>query len=594
MKLNETKIISYLIVIVPLVLVLSVSFFITSFYLNKVTNYFQTAKENSIKDYLNIKKNESEIWTQQLNLLFKYTNNRVEVLAKKELEIKVDKAYEVAHSIYNRYKYKKNKDQIKQMIKETLLCMTYNNEDGYIFITNYTGEGILHGTQIMDLKSLSSYLDADNRSIVLEEIQKVRKHSKGYLKSRISKEEEELIYVRDLKLFNWFIGSRVSIKDKREDAKNKLLEMIKSIPMKKDEFLLLYSLDKLVYSSKNVDINQKKYFSKLYFKPFKWNLIYGFDIKDIDIQAQNKQQKLDKMLDEEFEFIVKVSIFIVLFVVLLSLMLSLKINAIFRKYQDEVNSRNKDLQELNSSLEKRVQKEIETQRDKDKMLIQRSKMAEMGDMLSMIAHQWRQPLNQLTYILMNIESAYEYKELTKEYLDKKIKEGNKQLEYMSSTIDDFKNFFKPDKQKENVDVDNIIKSSISLVNSSLKAHEIDLELELNAQTKKTIYKNEFIQVIVNLIKNSKDVLVSNNIKNPTIKISSYLLDNKVIIEVCDNGGGIDKNIQDKVFEPYFSTKSEKNGTGLGLYMSKTIIVEHHYGNIGVSNIKDGVCFKISF
>jgi C4-dicarboxylate-specific signal transduction histidine kinase len=605
MKIDETKIIPYFIVIVPLILVLSVSFFMTSFYLNKVQNYFQTAKQNSIEEYLNIKKSESQMWNTQLSMLFKYEDKKIQERAKEELEKKVQQAYEIAHSIYKKYKKKKSSYEIKQIIKDTLGYLTYNNKKNYIFITDYSGNSILHGSQVMNNKNISSYLDADNRSIILEEIQKVRKYGNAHLKSKLANMDEELIYVKDLKFFNWFIGSRISLKDKQNELKNRFLNMIKSIPIKEDEFLLIYSKNRAVYASKDIDLkkiefdskvssykNKDYYYTSSYFQEFEWNIIYGFDTKEIYAKAYKKQKYLQKMLDDEFSFVIKVSVSIVVFVVFLSLLLSYKLNRIFKRYQDEVLSKRRELQELNSSLENMVKKQIATQREKDKILIQRSKMAEMGDMLSMIAHQWRQPLNQLTYILMNIESAYEYNDLSKEYLSKKIKEGNEQLEYMSSTIDEFRNFFKPDKQKEYMIVDDVVESAVSLMASSLKANNIELELDLNIDIKHNIYKNEFMQVIVNLLKNAKDVLKQNGVESPKIEIKTYILDKNTIIAVCDNGGGVPDDLKDKIFEPYFSTKNEKNGTGLGLYMSKTIINEHHDGDIYVTNTQDGACFKI--
>jgi len=278
----------------------------------------------------------------------------------------------------------------------------------------------------------------------------------------------------------------------------------------------------------------------------------------------------------------------------LSLFLSLKINKIFTNYQDEVQKRTDELEALNDSLEHKVQEQLDIQRQKDKILVQRSKMAEMGEMLSMIAHQWRQPLNQLTYIFMNIESAYEYNELTPKYLEKKVKEGNDQLEYMSSTIDEFRSFFKPDKQKEMANVDELIKSALSLMKASLKAHSIEIKLNLNVDKGSEVYKNEFKQVLLNIIKNAKDMLVLREVQNPQISISSYIKDDKIVVDICDNAKGIDEKYIDKIFEPYFSTKDEKNGTGLGLYMSKTIISEHHNGDISVKNTKQGCCFSILF
>jgi signal transduction histidine kinase len=323
-----------------------------------------------------------------------------------------------------------------------------------------------------------------------------------------------------------------------------------------------------------------------------WHLIYGFDISALSTKEIERQIALDKVLDNEFSFIVKVSAMIVFFVVILSLLLSRKINQIFKQYQQEVEERRNELEILNKSLEQRVQSEIKRHRQKEKMLIQQSKMAEMGDMLSMIAHQWRQPLNQLSYIFMNIDSAYEFKELTQEYLDTKIKEGNEQLEFMSVSIDDFRNYFKPDKEKESVLVSKVVKTSVTLMKHTLEENMVNIELITEGTKPTHIYKNEFIQVLLNLIKNAKDVLISKNIENKKITILSKCYKESLVVEVCDNGGGVDEGIKDKIFDPYFSTKDAKSGTGLGLYMSKMIIEEHLGGKLSVRNTQEGACFTI--
>jgi len=607
MKLNSNKLIPYLIVIVPLVLVLSVSFFITTFYLNKVESYFAQAKENSIKDYINLQKAQSEQMINQLTLLFEYTNNRVEPRIEKELKNEVDLAYKIAHKIYNKYRGKKSSKEIKQRIKDSLSEMVFNNTSGHIFVTDFSGNAILNGSHLKD-KDIANYRDADNRAIILEEIQKVRKRKEGFLHSNRYKEnEKEIIYVKDLEIYNWYIGSSNLVKKGRVKLKANLLEMIKSIPIETSDFIGVYENDKKLYLSNEFEIKIQEldkdgkwhkhqiknyYYFTRYYTEFNWSLVYGFNTTSMSKQAKKKHEELELMLANELEFIVKASAFIIMFVVLLSLLLSFKINKIFKNYQKEVESRTKELEELNLSLEVRVQKEVSAHREKDKMLTQSAKMAEMGDMLSMIAHQWRQPLNQMSYVVMNIESAYEYDELTEEYLNAKVKEANELLEFMSVTIDDFKNYFSPDKAQTKEQISSVIEQAISLIKKTLDSENIELELSFNAQSQVLIYKNEFIQVVLNLIKNARDVLHDKQVENPKIIIETKDTDSGVEVSFIDNGMGIKEDILEKIFEPYFSTKDEKNGTGLGLYMSKMIVEGHLGGELSVVNAKDGASFKI--
>ena len=617
MKISIKRVIPYLIVLVPLVLVLSASFFITTFYLEKVTSYFDSAKEKSLKKNLEAKKVESEMWSSQLNLLFDYKFSRVEEGVKKELQARVDIAYKSAQYIYEKYKNKKSKNDIKERIIDALSHMKYGDSDNYIFITDYRGNSILLGNQNIKKKNLVSYMDADYRSIILEEIQMVRKRQEGFLKSTNAiSNKKEIILVKSLEMYGWFIGTSMRIEEREIDVKERLLDMVKSIPIENRNFIAIYDNYKKIYLSTEAEnkftkkellklkksltkesvwhekkIEGFQYYSTFY-APMKWNLIYGFDSS---ISAQKellKYKNLEKLLDEEFDFVLKASLSIIFFVVVLSLLLSRKINAIFNSYQKEVEMKRSELQELNATLAYRVQEEITKHQKQEKMLIQQSKMAEMGDMLSMIAHQWRQPLNQISYIFMNIESAYEHKELHKEYLDLKIKEANSQLEFMSVTIDDFRNYFRPDTEKELSLVSELVQSSVSLMKSSLDSASIDVKIESRGVHKTVIYKNEFIQVLLNLIKNAKDATLISEVDNPSIIINAICNKNSVIVEVCDNGGGVKASIMEKIFEPYFTTKDKKNGTGLGLYMSKMIIEEHLNGKLSVSNRANGACFKI--
>ncbi len=615
--INIRKLIPYLIVIVPLTLVLTASFFITTFYLEKVTTYFNSVKELSLKERMDSKKAKSEMWTSQLNLLFDYRYNRIEEGLERELKSRIDIAYKTARFIYDKYKKKKSKKEIKSRIVDALGHMRYGDYGNYIFITDYKGNSILMGNQNMDKKKLVSYLDADYRSIILEEIQKVRKRKEGVLKSNNSIDnKKEIIFVKDLGAYNWFIGSVMKVQDREESLKASLLDMVKNIPLDDSDFIALYDDKRAIYLSEKIKTIFKRqkgdvikeslsdkikwhqeeivdaYYHDSRYEPLKLNFIYGFDTSSMSLKELQKQKDLELLLEKELDFIFKSSGAIVLFVAMLSLMLSRKINQIFQQYQEEVESRTAALEELNSSLEERVKSEIDTHRQKDKMLIQQSKMAEMGDMLSMIAHQWRQPLNQISYIFMNIESSFEYKELTKEYLEEKLGEGNEQLEFMSATIDDFRNYFRPDKEKEFALVSDIVQSSISLMKHTLDVNDIEIDLISEGRDLTHIYRNEFIQVLLNIIKNAKDALLANGVERPKIVIMTSCHKDKLVVEIFDNGGGVDLRIMDKIFEPYFSTKDYKHGTGLGLYMSKMIIEEHLDGKLSVKNIKNGACFRI--
>ncbi|KJR41625.1 PAS sensor protein [Candidatus Magnetoovum chiemensis] len=261
-----------------------------------------------------------------------------------------------------------------------------------------------------------------------------------------------------------------------------------------------------------------------------------------------------------------------------------------------------ELRELNMNLEKKVKQEIEKRRQKEQLLLQQSKMAAMGEMIGAIAHQWRQPLNSLAIIVQDIEDAYEYGELNKEYLSDTVVKSMNQIKFMSKTIDDFRNFFIPSKEKSLFNVKDAIENVISIVNPQLKNNDIAINIQCDDINEDLLivsgFPNEFKQVIINLINNAKDAILDKttkvHIKNYYGRITIKILieHDNVVINVIDNAGGIGENIIERIFEPYFTTKEESKGTGIGLYMSKTIVEKNMGGKLFVENIKNGASFYI--
>jgi len=233
---------------------------------------------------------------------------------------------------------------------------------------------------------------------------------------------------------------------------------------------------------------------------------------------------------------------------------------------------------------------VKEKNEKEKLLIHKEKLASMGEMINNIAHQWRQPLTHLSFINMNLQMASYDEKLSKEYLDEKIEESNKQLEFMSNTIDSFRDFYKPQKEKESFYLSEAVRQAVDIMAVLLEKENIDLELDIRKDKKIYAYENEYSQVVLNLITNAKDVLVQRQIEDGKIKIIIDSYFDKSFTTVCDNAGGIKKADLNKIFEPYFTTK--ESGSGIGLYMSKTIINSHFKGKLRVENKKEGACFMI--
>ena len=234
--------------------------------------------------------------------------------------------------------------------------------------------------------------------------------------------------------------------------------------------------------------------------------------------------------------------------------------------------------------------ELKTQQN---LLVEQSKSAAMGEMISMIAHQWRQPLQAVSILIQKLPLLKMVNgDISDEMLEDVVSQVTSQLDYMSKTIDDFRDYFKPNKKKEEVYIKEIIEKSMDFLAYLFKLNSIRVNYENNSNSSIEIYLNEIVQVFINLAKNSCDAMIEKNIENRVINITTYEDEKSLIVEFEDNAGGIKSDVLGRIFDPYFSTKNNKNGTGLGLYMSKTIIEEHSGGSINVYNTDFGTKFII--
>lgn len=221
-------------------------------------------------------------------------------------------------------------------------------------------------------------------------------------------------------------------------------------------------------------------------------------------------------------------------------------------------------------------------------MIQQSKLASMGEMIGNVAHQWRQPLTHLSYNLMNIQDAFKHNTLDEVYLEKKVDEATTQIEFMSQTIDDFKNFYEPRKRKEDFSVEEVSKEVLEILKYTLDENSIEVDLLVRSDVILYNYKNEYKQVLLNLLSNAKDALFENTTISPKITI----IINKSTVRVIDNAQGIEPKIMHKIFEPYFTTK--EGNSGIGLYMSKIIIEKNMGGKLTVVNKDEGAEFSLIF
>ncbi|OCL99456.1 Methyl-accepting chemotaxis protein 4 [Aliarcobacter thereius] len=354
-------------------------------------------------------------------------------------------------------------------------------------------------------------------------------------------------------------GRLISTNDTDVNGKRFREIFLKDINEKKESFV--------TYSYKKPDadgfIEKLSYFEL--FPEFDWIISVGIYIDDVQEAINIKRKGLEEEIKKQIFQNIILFVLALLIAILISTAISNEIYKILKNYRKQVDENEKELKILNKSLE---------------------------EMMLNIAHQWRQPLAELSSILMVIKLKYDTNKLDAITMEQKGREANMVLEYMSNTIDDFRGFFSSNKEKENFILLELISSVISINKNVFNLNEIIVDVNIDKNIKIYNILNEYQQVVLNILKNAKDVLLEKNIKNPQIKIYADDNENSTILYIEDNAGGILISPINKIFEAYFSTKNDKNGVGIGLYMSKIIVEKSLKGKILVENSSLGAKFSI--
>lgn len=316
--------------------------------------------------------------------------------------------------------------------------------------------------------------------------------------------------------------------------------------------------------------------------------INTYDELGIMAQAINKQVKLIQIaLNNDNQFINEA----------ISLVKELKEGHFGKRLQSTAFSH--DLKTLKGlmnhmldNLENEIAKEVRERLAQEQMLIQQSKLAAMGTMLGNIAHQWRQPISEISAILMSIETQLHYSKVNYKIFLHHIKLCNKITEHMSNTISDFQNFFRPSKEKEYFDVYEECNRAVSIISASFASHYIEIEFRVDEHSTIYGYPREFAHSILNILSNAKDVLLERKITHPKVTFSIKKGKEYTVIHIEDNAGGIQLDDINIIFEPYYTTKYESQGTGIGLHIAKTMIEKNMNGYLSVHNTNSGACFTI--
>ncbi|AYJ81059.1 hypothetical protein AN286_02765 [Aliarcobacter cryaerophilus ATCC 43158] len=356
------------------------------------------------------------------------------------------------------------------------------------------------------------------------------------------------------------------------------------------------SNNEIVYKNINSDIQNSK--------------IYHMILEDTILKSKLGELKVfytfssiySDLLNEFYQFLVFIAIFFIFSLLLSSYLIKynlkplIKLKESMKNYSLEKNNTLKEdefkneISVINNSavkMVKKIEEELEKRILYEKEIMQKNRLASMGEMIDNIAHQWRQPLMKINAIVLNTDRSIELKKYDEKYLQDRLNDISQAVYHMSNTIDTFREFLNPHKSKESFEISQSIEKSFKVLNTLLK----DVELNIN---KKEIYINayesEFMQVVISILSNSIDIFKERNIEKKDINIDIYEDDINYFISIKDNAGGIKEDIIDKIFEPYFTTKHKSGGTGMGLYISKLIMQTSFKGDIKVKNKDNGIDF----
>jgi len=423
--------------------------------------------------------------------------------------------------------------------------------------------------------NISFYIDKNYNLKNLKNKEFLKNRLDSYLESFISHNYKNLFIVYPKKNSKFFIALADGSKKEKFDFRE-IFE-----PLAKEHWQKVTKTKKPIYFKQKIkDIWMTYLYPVFENDKLKYIIVIDFSTKPLSLVSRN----LDIFKSNVVFFTVVIFVSIIVLLVFL---------VYDYKRQHEMQHLVEELKELNDTLEEKVESEVEKNRQKDKQLMMQSRMALMGELLSMIAHQWRQPLNTIGGIVSNLKLDIMLGEFDEKKLGGVLDKIENLILHLSHTIDDFRKFYREENENDykSIKISKIIDETLNITMPSFKTHNIELILNIKNDDEIYTMPNRLKQVFLNIIKNGLDSIKERDIENPYIKIEVFKEDDKLIIEIKDNAKGIDEDIKDKIFDPYFTTKDEKNGTGIGLYMSK-MIVEKLNGKIFAYNDEFGAVFRI--
>ena len=599
---NEKKLLK-IIKYAPTIFVLCITIFILaiSFFDNK--KKFELDKEKirlefTQKNEENIKQRVYEVYD-----FIKREQEHTEHELKDTLKEAIDTAYNIADNIY-KSNSDKNIEEIKKLVVDALRNVRFNNGRGYYFIYENSGKNILLPHNIeLEGKDFWNYQDAKGSYIIKDMTNLLSKNNEAFYEwywynpTKPDVQRKKIGLVKNLEQFGWFIGTGEYLEDFEKSVQEKVLKDIREIRFGNNGYIFVISYDSIYLShirknfigqnaiTNNDTVGIKKVIEDLIeiskkgegfysyvqnkkpdneqpikkvsfvkgLENWSWMIGTGFYEDDMQQAIDDKRDELNKEYKEYFVKTIIFTIILILALMVISIYFSKILQEKFQKYQYEITEH------------------INEKTKQQNLIAQQSKMAAMGEMIGNIAHQWRQPLSSISTSATGMKLQKEMNILEDKFLIQGLDQINKSVQYLSETIDDFRNFFKPNKNKSEFNIQDTIDKVINLLHSQFISNRIEI-IKSGNDIKINTFENELIQVIINLLNNSRDELIKKDSKDEKLIFIGVTEDkNNLVLEIKDNAGGIPEDIIDRVFEPYFTTKYQSQGTGIGLYMSNQII-----------------------
>ncbi len=515
---------------------------------------------------------------ENLTQFIRYYNYKSSDKIKEETKRVVNSVAKILNSLYYTYKDKLPKDKLKNLIVSTLKDINKNSGKRYIFMLDTNGNVLVHTNKNLIGSNVINLRDIGGKYFIKEFLAVIENSKEGYVDyywkkpdSKDNKMYYKISFIKLLDMYNWFIGSGEYLKDMQKKVSKEILAYIKDNSYFRGGYIFVTnSKNQIIYAPEDKDIknfedlridgvyeDSKKIAYTSYIAEYDWYItaVQSMSVIKEKIAQQTKIKESQIKKDTTKNIYLLIGTWILSLI--LSLYLSLIVNKMLKKY------------------------ELMLEESNEKLIFQ-SRQALIGELFSMIAHQWRQPINKIASIVAPLR--FETKD---KHLDRELKKIEDSIQFMSNTIDDFRTFYKPKGEPEVVNLKLLIEKSIDFLTQAIRKKDITIKKELEDITLK-LYGNEFLQVMINLINNAIDAID----KEGEICIKLYKKDNRVVIIVEDNGKGIDIEDSSKIFDPYYTTKEDS--MGLGLYMSRLIVQKHLNGAIEVVPLKKGVRFIIVF